>query len=300
MPQSAPKRDRKTKSVFPIQPHDIEFLKTIAQHRFLRSTHLDRLFSRISPRGIRRRMRLLVQHGYAYLVSVKRNDKQWGGRIPLVYGIKGKAKKLLKNAELHSPTRLAWLTRPARQNPSIEHQLMISDFLVSLAVEATASEDYEFIPPWRFGKEISSHDRMNLRVTINLEDKRISLQIIPDAVCAIRFNRYGKKVTRVVLYEAYRNRNVVLTSRNLKRKSIVKTLYGYQELQRQRKTHQFFPHPFTVVVSSNVNQRIESIRSLISNQGLFRFLDSPEFETQSDLILKILNRPQISPQQIDC
>lgn len=234
-------------------------------------------------------MQLLVQHGYVSVVSVKRKNKQWGGRVPLVFGLKVKARKLLKNADLHSPTRLDWLTRPDHKNPSIEHQLMITDFLVALANEAATNEDYTFIPPWRMHSEMRTGQKLDLRASVSIDGTRVSIRIIPDAVCAIAFNRYGRRLTRIVFYEAYRNRNVVLTSRNIRRKSIVKTLFGYQELQRHKKTKRYSPHPFTVVVSCNITDRLQSIRSLGLNERLFRFFPSNTLTTHGNVIQEILN-----------
>lgn len=291
MTKSAHKKGNRRKKTFQPQPQDIEYLEAIGNHRYLRSTHLDALFPRNSPTGIRRRMHRLVKNGYAKTLPISRRDKKRGGRQPLVYGLNPKAKKLLRESTLLSPTRIAWLTRQEREHPSIEHQLMISDFLVSLARESAKSDAFTFISPWNFSESVTKSLTITLRVSITVNGKRVPIAIKPDSTCAITYRSNGQRRTRVLLYEAYRNRNINLTAKDWSRKTILKTLKGYEAVKYHGRAHQYFPYPFTVVVASNISPRLESIRSLISNRTLFRFLDSQELQNQEPLIPRILKIP---------
>jgi hypothetical protein len=86
----------------------------------------------------------------------------------------------------------------------------------------------------------------------------------------------------------------VLTSGNPKRKTIFKTLLAYEEIKRQGRTKQYFPYPFTVVVTSNIQERITAIREFASDKQLFRFLDGTQYREKAGLLVFIRNRKENS------
>jgi hypothetical protein len=267
-----------------LQTRDIEILEAIAKHRFLRSTHLYALFPRTSEQRIRSRLRLLVRYGYLRKVSFNQEQKQWGGSAPMVIGLGPSGKKTLEAKGVLSPARLAWCVREEAASASTEHQLMISDFLVALAIETTSRTDIELIDEWRFHEEFLIGETIDLWVRVTIDGKRQSIRIIPDAVFALSYKSQGRRNIRVFFLEAYRGRNVVLTSGNPKRKTIFKTLLAYEEIKRQGRTKQYFPYPFTVVVTSNISERITTIREFTRNKRLFRFADGTQFQEKGGIL----------------
>ena len=161
---------------------------------------------------------------------------------------------------------------------------MISDFLVALAIETRNRNDIELIDEWQFHEEFLNGEAIDLWVRITIDGKRESIRIIPDAVFALSYKSQGRRNIRVFFLEAYRGRNVVLTSGNPKRKTIFKTLLAYEEIKRQGRTKQYFPYPFTVVVTSNISERITAIREFASDRRLFRFLDGTQFQGKVEIL----------------
>ena len=275
-----------------LQPRDIQILETIAKHRFLRSKHLYILIPRTSEQRLRCRLRLLLAHGYVRKIAARQENKRWGGSEPTVLGLGSKGKKTLDSEDVLSPARLTWCAREEAASASTEHQLMISDFLVALAVEAERSDDVDLIDEWRFHEECLDSATIDLWVRVTIDGKRESIRIVPDAVFAIASKR--RNHIRVFFLEAYRDRNVVLTSGNPKRKTIFKTLLAYEEIKRQGRTKQFFPYSFTVIVTSNIPERIKAIREFESDKRLFRFLDGTQFRKKGGLLDLIKSRKEDS------
>ena len=210
----------------------------------------------------------------------------------MVVGLGPRAKGTLESRGVLSPARLAWCIREEAASASTEHQLMISDFLVSLSVEAKSSSDHELIDEWQFYEEFLKSETIDLWVRVTIDGKRESVRIVPDAIFAIAYKSNGRRTIRAYFLEAYRGRNVVLTSGNPKRKTIFKTLLAYTEIKRNGRTKQFFPYPFTVIVTSNIPERLESIKELISNERLFRFVDTAQLNKRRQILPLIQNRRQ--------
>ena len=277
-----------------LQDRDIQILEAIAKHRFLRTGHLYSLFPRTSEQRMRSRLRLLIQHRYARKVACKQERSRWGGSVPVVIGLGPRAKGTLESRGVLSPARLAWCIREEAASASTEHQLMISDFLVKLAAETKTRCDCELIDEWQFYEEFLNSETIDLWVRVTIAAKRESIRIIPDAVFAIAYISNGRRTIRVYFLEAYRGRIVVLTSGNPKRKTIFKTLLAYEEIKRNGRTKQFFPYPFTVIVTSNIPDRLDSIRELVSYTQLFRFLDNAQTTGSRQLLDLIQNGKRTS------
>jgi hypothetical protein len=288
------KGDGKRSSSIVLQPRDIQILETIAKHRFLRSKHLYLLFPRTSEQRLRCRLRLLLAHGYLRKIAARQERKRWGGSEPTVLGLGSKGKKTLDSEGVLSAARLTWCTREEAASASTEHQLMISDSLVALTVEVEDSDDVDLIDEWRFHEEFLDGATIDLWVRVTIDGKRESIRIVPDAVFAIAYKRSRRQYIRVFFLEAYRDRNVVLTSGNPKRKTIFKTLLAYEEIKRQGRTKQFFPYPFTVIVTSNIPERIKAIQGFASNKRLFRFLGRTQFRKKGKLLDLIKSRKEDS------
>lgn len=207
----------------------------------------------------------------------------------MVIGLGPRAKGTLEFTGVLSPARLAWCIREEAASASTEHQLMISDFLVKLAAETKTRSDCELIDEWKFYEEFLNFETIDLWVRVTIDGKRESIRVIPDAVFAVAYKCKGRRTIRVYFLEAYRGCNVVLTSGNPKRKTIFKTLLAYEEIKRHGRTKQFFPYPFTVIVTSNIPDRLESIRELVSNTQLFRFVDNAQLTESRQLLDLIQN-----------
>ena len=167
---------------------------------------------------------------------------------------------------------------------------MISDFLVALAVEAERSAQFEFIDEWRFYEEFLDGENIDLWVRVTIDGKRESIRIVPDAVFALVFEARGRQHVRVFFFEAYRDRNIVLTSWNPKRKTIFKTLLAYEEIRRQGRMKQYFAYPFTVVVTSNIPDRLETIEEFVNDNRLFQFMDNATVQREEKLLQRLLNQ----------
>ncbi len=121
---------------FRLQPRDVQIVREVFRHRFLRPVHIQLLLGG-SPANLARRCKLLWEHRF-----LERPVAQRPLRLlveQLIYGLGPEGVALLKR---HDPRlrdeRLDWVETPRRQRgwPFIEHALSTSDFFVCLEVAA--------------------------------------------------------------------------------------------------------------------------------------------------------------------
>src|SRR4051812_25097250 len=118
----------------PIQltERDVEILRLVYKHRFLRSSHAIELLGG-SAQGILRRLHLLFHNGYLERPVCKRQLYSWGGAEPLVYSLGKRGAELLEEIATVLPRRLEWLSqRPPERHESIEHGLMVTELITRI------------------------------------------------------------------------------------------------------------------------------------------------------------------------
>src|SRR4051794_8524182 len=81
---------------FALTARDLEIIKLVAQHRFMRSTHIIDLLQGSSRQGILRRLELLFHGGY---LTRPRSQLEWyrkgSGSSPMVYSLGNRGIDLL-------------------------------------------------------------------------------------------------------------------------------------------------------------------------------------------------------------
>jgi DNA-binding Lrp family transcriptional regulator len=173
---------------FRLTDDDIEIVRLLARHRFLRSIHIGALVGR-SLDAVNGRLNGLFHHGYIDRPRAQLDYYPTAGSAPIAYALADRAARLLKRDGI-AFANLEW----SRQNreagrPFIEHQLEIMDFHVALQTAMRARNDARLV----HGDEMiatlpdrSFAARLSLRVKLRDGGAVHEIGIVPDLVFGIR------------------------------------------------------------------------------------------------------------------
>ena len=118
---------------------DLEILRCIAMHRFLRSSHIAALAGG-SAQQVLRRLQLLYHHGYLERPAAQIDYYHRGGSQEMVYGLASRGAGRLRR-DLDMPfSRMDWSGKNQRAGRLfLEHALMVSDIMVTLELACRKS-----------------------------------------------------------------------------------------------------------------------------------------------------------------
>src|SRR5882757_3056758 len=116
---------------------DLEIVRLVHRHRFLRSTHITSLL-RGSCQQLLRRLQLLYHHGYLERPRAQLEYYHRSGSSPIVYGLGSKGVKIVR--PLPGKAKVRW----GEKNRSVgrmflEHALLVSDTLIALDLACRAN-----------------------------------------------------------------------------------------------------------------------------------------------------------------
>jgi hypothetical protein len=175
---------------FRLTDGDVEILRHLARHRFLRSTHISHLVGRSVDRTNDRLCRLF-HAGYVDRPRAQLDYYPTTGSGPMVYALGNRGARLL---DTHND-----LTAIARSRnngpfgrPFIEHQLEIMDFLVALQRAVSERPNLRFLPATelvaRFPKPPSDkRNPFSFRLKIPHNGSVHEVGLIPDLVFGLMF-----------------------------------------------------------------------------------------------------------------
>jgi len=136
-PQRRPRFRRASEPpAFRLTDDDVEIVRQLARHRFLRSTHVAALVGRSLDRTNDRLSRLF-HAGYLDRPRAQLDYYPSAGSAPIVYALADRGARLLIERDGVAFANVEWSrkNREARR-PFIEHQLEIMDFYVALQCSA--------------------------------------------------------------------------------------------------------------------------------------------------------------------
>jgi DNA-binding Lrp family transcriptional regulator len=172
---------------FRLTDDDIEIVRLLARHRFLRSTHIAGLVGR-SLDAVNGRLNGLFHHGYIDRPRAQLDYYPTAGSAPIAYALADRGARLLKRDGI-AFANLEW-SRKNREagRPFIEHQLEIMDFYVALQTAMRTRNDARLV----HGDEMiatlpdRSFASLNLRVKLRDGGAVHEIGIVPDLVFGIR------------------------------------------------------------------------------------------------------------------
>src|SRR6266436_4695310 len=132
---------------FRVTDDDVEIVRQLARHRFLRSTHIAALVCRSLDRTNDRLSRLF-HAGYLDRPRAQLDYYPTSGSAPIVYALADRGARLLIERDGIDFANFEWSRKNRNAGrPFIEHQLQIMDFYVGLQCAARARADIRVIHP---------------------------------------------------------------------------------------------------------------------------------------------------------
>ena len=261
---------------------DLQIIRCIHQHRFLRSPRITSLIGG-SSQQLLRRLQLLYHHGFLERPRCQIDSYHKSGSRHIIYGLGNKGGTLLKQEFGSGFGRISWGEKNrAVGRIFLEHALLVSDIMVSIEL-ACRHRGIRFIAENELG---SPGKRQSFKWRVNIS-KSIKLGIIPDRVFALEFpNQVGNNERAYFFLEADRG-TMPVKRRHLSQTSFYRKLLSYeatwtQSIHRKR----FGFHRFRVLTVTNSEARVKSLVDACSQlergHGLFLFADRT-----------ILDRPDI-------
>jgi len=174
---------------------DIDILRVIHRHRFVRADHLYRLFSERSPDRLSRRLTLLFRAGYLGRPLAQIDRFQEGGSQPLTYGLDRLGARFLKEKKGVSIGETDWKTRNrAFKRENLEHTLATASFLINLELECRSLPGVSLVT---FEEILARAPEKTRRsptpgrwpVSMRHNGSRADVMLAPDAIFGLRLTR---------------------------------------------------------------------------------------------------------------
>jgi Replication-relaxation len=147
--QAAPRRARFRRDTPPpirLTQDDIAVIRHVAEHRFLRSTHLLRLLEGRSAKKLVERLGALYHNGYLDRPRAQLDFYATAGSAPIVYALGNKGASLLAEIDGGPRPRVDWTDKNRIAGRLyIEHTLLAADLMVAFEVAARQAADIRLI-----------------------------------------------------------------------------------------------------------------------------------------------------------
>lgn len=176
---------------FRLTDDDVEIVRLLARHRFLRSTHIAALVGRSLDRT-NDRLSKLFHHGYIDRPRAQLDYYPSAGSAPIAYALADRGARLLIERDGADFANVEW-SRKNREagRPFIEHQLEIIDFYVALQRAAASREDVQIIHPDQIVTEFpdqsfAARNPFALRVKLTDQGVARGVGLVPDLVFGLR------------------------------------------------------------------------------------------------------------------
>jgi hypothetical protein len=261
---------------------DVDILRRILRHRFLRADDLYRLFPDRSPDRLSRRLMRLYRNGFLDRPIAQVDRYRSGGSQAMVYGLDTAGARFLSETFGAAVGSGDWKSRNrsyTREN--LEHTLAVAGFLVDLELACRARDELALIPFEEIVAAISDGPGRATTagrwpVPVSWHGHSGSVQIAPDAIVGLRASLPDGRTRRSFLFaEIDRGTMTIVPARQVRereaflyRATILRKLLTYAESYRQglHKEHLGIPTARVLFLTTNEG------RALAMQQAAQRFI----------------------------
>jgi hypothetical protein len=282
-------RFKRSTSVPAIQltERDRTIIRSIYQHRFLRSSHIIDLTGG-SRQAVLRRLQLLYHHGYLERPRAQIEYYRHGGSRHMVYGLGNKGAAPLK-PEIGISQGVRW----SEKNRSIrrlffEHVIAVSDVMVALELACRKRSDVRLIGGHDLPIPGEAQRRHPFKWRVQLNN-HLKLGILPDRVFALEVTKEDGSTGRAFFFLEVDRGTMPIVRKNLSQTSFYRKLLAYEAtwssgLHRLK----FGFHRFRVLTVTTSAARVKSLvdacSQLKSGHGLFLFCDQGTLKQNGDIL----------------
>lgn len=225
---------------------DIDILKRVFRHRFIRADDIYRLYPERSADKLSRRLTRLYRSQFLDRPIAQIDRFRGGGSQPLVYGLDTAGARYLAETYGTSVGSGDWKTRNRRYTrDNLDHTLAITSYLVDLELACRTRAEAELIT-WdeilaaapETTRRLAQPGRWS--VQLSLGHQAAEVQVVPDAVFGLRIHPAGGEARRTFAFlEMDRGTMTVAPARAVReseaflyRATILRKLLAYAESHR--------------------------------------------------------------------
>ena len=224
-----PRFERSEPPALQITERDIDIIRRVHQHRFLRASHLTSLCQG-SDIKITRRLGHLYHAGYLDRPRAQLTYFSIENNRPLVYGLANKGAALLAEQDGVTPGRLDWHWKNKSVGQLfIDHTLSVADVMVAFELACRKRKDVDLIEQQDILSKAKSGQAKagkvpTFKATVQHKRKEIGLSLVPDQVFGLAFPKTRRGA--YFFLEADRGTMPVVRS-DLNQTSILRKLMTY-------------------------------------------------------------------------
>jgi hypothetical protein len=178
--------------LFRLTDDDVEIIRHIARHRFLRSTHIAQLVGRSLDRT-NDRLERLFHAGYVDRPRAQM-DRFPVGSAPMVYALADRGARLLRQTDGLTFRNVEW-SRKNRElhRPFIEHQIEIVNFQVAVQRAVAERRHLRFLSPEDMNSAASRRQMparrssFSVRAKLPHRGRLLDIGVVPDWVFGLQF-----------------------------------------------------------------------------------------------------------------
>lgn len=279
---------------FRITAGDVEILRQLARHRFLRSTHIAALVRRSLDRTNDRLARLF-HGGYIDRPRAQLDFYPTSGSVPMVYALSDRGARLLCEQDTFAVAHRTWRKRNREAGrPFIEHQLEVMDFYVGLELATRDRTDVACISPEELIAAMPESTRtaqnpIAMRVKVTQQGTTQTIGIVPDLIFGLR---YPDGSRRCFMVEIDRGTMPIIRAYPTQT-SFERKMRGYLSAHAsQQHERQFGWKTFRVLTITTDSVRIRSMQDVLSRThvprspgpGLFFFATRDDLGASNPLL----------------
>jgi hypothetical protein len=264
-PARRPRFRRAQPPAFRLTDGDVAIIRLVAQHRFLRSTHIAELLGRSVDRTNDRLSRLF-HAGYVDRPRAQLEYHPTNGSSPMVYALGDLGAQLLTERDRAASRSREWSRMNCKAGrPFIDHQLEITDFYASLQRATQDRCGVSLIHPVELIAAFPEHTRnarnpLSLRVALPDRGAEYEIGLIPDFAFGLRFTDGSRRCFLVEI-----DRGTMPVSRSdLRQTSFARKMHAYLSAHaaKQHETR-FGWKAFRVLTVTTDDQRMRSMQEAL-------------------------------------
>jgi hypothetical protein len=245
---------------FRLTDGDLQIVRTIGQHRFLRSTHVSALVGRSLDRTNDRLCRLF-HAGYIDRPRAQLDYYPTGGSVAMVYALADRGGRLLVDSGLESENLAISRNNQLAGRPFIEHQLEVVEFSVAVELAVRRRRDIRLIKSDELVSAFPDRTRARrnpllLRTSVSHQGAAQEVGIVPDLVFGIGF---PDSTRRCFMVEMDRG-TMPITRSNMSQSSFERKMRGYLSAHASKQHEQQFGwKAFRVLTVTTDQQRLAHV-----------------------------------------
>jgi hypothetical protein len=273
---------------------DIAIIRSVAKHRFLRSTHIVSLIDRPAKKVVER-LGALYHTGYLDRPRAQLDYYATVRRPPYVYALGNRGAALLAEIDGSDPSKVDWTDKNREAGrPFIDHTLLVAEIMIAFETATRSRPDVLLMEPAdvlaRAPEATQRADNpWKWQATVPHDGLYVSVSHVPDKVFGLDFTSERKRVH--FLLEADRATMPIKRS-NIRQTSVASKLLAYYHGYRmEHHKTRFGIGNFRVLTVTTSPQRLASMLKVAkeitggNGSNLFLFADVAQLATAPDVLV---------------